>query len=70
MEKHTCPYCGYTECEAEFVHNGVGYQQAGPYGCESCHAVEIGPFDEDKVLTENEKRTGWYEPDPDLIGAS
>lgn len=58
-----CPYCG-EEAEAEFVDIGVGLQQSTPYGCPSCHAVQIGPHDELKELTEREKKTGWYEPDP------
>lgn len=62
MSKVLCPYCGH-EADAEFVDIGVGMQQCTPYGCPNCHAVEIGPHDEPKELTENEKRTGWYEPE-------
>jgi len=60
-----CPYCG-TEAEAEFVDIGVGMQQCTPYGCPNCQALEIGPHDEPKELTEVEKRTGWYEPIPKI----
>lgn len=59
--KATCPYCGFDECEAEFVHNGLGMEQVTPYVCGACEARQIGPFD-GRTLTENEKRTGWYEP--------
>jgi hypothetical protein len=30
-----CPECG-KKCEAEFVDNGVGMQQCGPYVCDPC----------------------------------
>lgn len=56
----TCPYCGYDKCHADFTDIGVGYQQTGPYGCDNCHAVEIGPNDDD--ATEPEKKVGWYAP--------
>lgn len=55
-----CPYCG-NEAEAEFVDNGVGMQQVSPYCCPGCGAVQIGPNDEPKELTQREKQTGWYE---------
>ena len=57
-----CPYCGYP-CRADFVDIGIGMQQCGPYHCERCYASEIGPYDEDRELSEAEKKTGWYEPD-------
>lgn len=56
-----CPYCG-KPCRADFVDIGVGFQQCGPYHCESCGASEIGPYDADRPLTDNEKKTGWYAP--------
>lgn len=56
-----CPYCG-TRCRADFVDIGVGYQQCGPYHCDECGASEIGPFDEERPLTPDENRTGWYAP--------
>lgn len=37
-------------------------QQCGPYNCDSCHASQIGPYDEDRPISENEKQTGWYAP--------
>lgn len=40
--KEKCPYCG-DECNADFVDNGVGMVQCGPYHCFSCGASEIGP---------------------------
>ncbi len=62
--KENCPYCG-AECEAEFVDIGVGMQQCSPYMCMTCHAYEIGPYDDEKVLTPEEQKTGWYAPDPE-----
>jgi len=56
-----CPYCG-TICRADFVDIGVGFQQCGPYHCEQCGASEIGPSDDERVLTELEQKTGWYAP--------
>ena len=57
-----CPYCG-TVCRADFVDVGVGMTQCGPYHCESCGASQIGPYDEERPLTDDEKRTGWYGPE-------
>ncbi|MDK4729363.1 hypothetical protein [Rhizobium phaseoli] len=57
----SCPYCGAT-CEADFVDVGIGYTQCGPYHCEDCLASEIGPYDEKRELSEDERRTGWYRP--------
>jgi hypothetical protein len=56
-----CPYCG-TICRADFVDIGVGMQQCGPYHCENCGASEIGPYDEERPLTEAETKAGWYAP--------
>jgi hypothetical protein len=56
-----CPYCG-AHCRADFVDIGVGMQQCGPYHCDNCGASEIGPFDDERVLTEAEKKSGWYAP--------
>lgn len=56
-----CPYCG-TVCRADFVDVGVGFQQCGPYHCDNCFASEIGPYDEDRLRSDEEKRTGWYAP--------
>ena len=36
--------------------------QCGPYHCEKCDASEIGPYDQGRELTADEKRTGWYAP--------
>lgn len=57
-----CPYCA-TVCHADFVDVGIGYTQCGPFHCEVCGASEIGPYDEDRPLSEDEGRTGWYAPD-------
>lgn len=56
-----CPYCG-TVCRADFVDVGIGFTQCGPYHCDSCGASEIGPYDKDRPLSEDEKKTGWYAP--------
>lgn len=56
-----CPYCR-TVCEADFVDVGVGYQQCGPYHCEGCGASEIGPHDDERVLTKTEQDLGRYAP--------
>ena len=65
--KENCPYCGQ-ECCAVFVDIGVGMQQVAPFACEGCHAVQIGPFDKERPLTEQEIKTGWYEPELGRIG--
>lgn len=36
-----CPYCD-TLMVCDTVDIGVGEQQSGPYGCENCHAVQMG----------------------------
>ena len=59
--KERCPYC-QSLCCADFVDIGVGYTQCGPYHCENCGASEIGPYDENRSLSEIEKKTGWYAP--------
>jgi len=65
MEEHVdCPYCD-NDCtgSAEYVHNGVGYQQVSPYHCHHCGATEIGPHDNYKQdLSDYEIMHGWYEP--------
>jgi hypothetical protein len=37
-----CPYCN-GEMEADYVDNGIGMVQCGPYHCYGCEASEIGP---------------------------
>lgn len=59
--KERCPYCE-AMCCADFVDNGVCMVQCGPYHCEACWASEIGPYDEERELSEVEKKTGWYKP--------
>lgn len=59
--RERCPYC-WSWCEADWVDNGIGLQQCGPYGCQSCGAVAIGPYDEPRPLTAFEQKTGWYAP--------
>ena len=53
-----CPYCGEI-MQCDIVDVGVGYQQCGPYHCESCGASEIHP-DDHLPLDEDEKETGYY----------
>ena len=67
-QTENCPYCN-AFCDADFVDIGVGMQQCGPYHCLLCEASQIGPFDEDRELTEEEKKTGWYLPES-LPGSS
>ncbi|MEB5480878.1 hypothetical protein P8825_15035 [Shouchella clausii] len=50
-ESVKCPYCS-NECHADFVDNGVGMVQCGPYHCYNCGASEIGP-----------ERLDWYYKD-------
>lgn len=60
IETRNCPYCNAV-CDADFVDNGVGMQQCGPYHCD-CGASEIGIHDEPRELTAQEEKTGWYAP--------
>jgi len=53
---HPCPYC-HKPCEADWVDNGVGMQQCGPYHCFACGASEIGPEMKFEELTDE---NGWY----------
>lgn len=61
-EPAQCPYCQNDKCYADFVDVGIGMQQCGPYYCDNCGACQIGPHDTETELSENEKRTHWYEP--------
>ena len=56
-----CPYCD-TECEADWVDVGVGLVQAGPFHCENCYASQIGPYDDERKLSKEEIKFGWYKP--------
>lgn len=56
-----CPYCG-GECDAHFEHNGLGFERVTAYVCMNCGATEIGPYDDPRELSEEEKRTGFYKP--------
>lgn len=56
-----CPFCK-TICECDLVDVGVGMAQAGPYHCENCGASQIGPHDDERELTDEEQKTGWYKP--------
>ena len=56
-----CPYCG-SVCRADFVDIGVGMQQCGPFHCDECGASEIGPYDQERVLSPREMDCGWYAP--------
>lgn len=57
-----CPYCNAV-CDADFVDVGPGLVQCGPFHCEQCGASEIGPHDEERDLTAEEEKHGWYGPD-------
>jgi len=61
-EQKTCPYCGDTECEADYVDVEVGFVQCAPFYCRACGACEIGAHDEPHPLDPDEERTGWYKP--------
>ncbi|MDF2435458.1 MAG: hypothetical protein JWP44_5089 [Mucilaginibacter sp.] len=56
-----CPYCA-EPCDCDVADVGVGFIQCGPYHCLGCGASEIGPYDEERPLSEQETKTGWYEP--------
>lgn len=60
---HGCPYCGAVIEEGEYVDIGMGCQQVSPDHCPDCQAVQVGPYDE-RELTEEEEKRGWYEPEP------
>ena len=51
-----CPYCG-EEMRADFVDNGVGMVQCGPYHCYKCNASEIGPEIDDWYYKDREGET-------------
>lgn len=42
FDQRECPTCGKIAA-ADFVDNGVGMQQSGPFGCEACGWVEPPP---------------------------
>lgn len=48
----SCPDCGGTDLEAEFVDIGVGEQQVTPYHCNTCGWQERNPYDDDELLDE------------------
>jgi hypothetical protein len=62
QERQTCPYCGYDQCQADWVDVGVGLVQCSPFYCDECGACQIGPYDNEVELTEQEKKFHWYEP--------
>jgi hypothetical protein len=51
-----CPYCD-TDMEADWVDNGVGMVQCGPYHCLVCNASEIGPELYDWYYSDREGNT-------------
>jgi hypothetical protein len=55
-----CPYCD-TEAECDEVDIGVGIQQAGPYYCPECRAVQFDWRDAPNA-TDEEKAKGWWAP--------
>ena len=63
-----CPYCG-SVCEADWVDVGVEYEQCGPFHCIDCGAIQIGPYDKEVELLDEEKRTHWYAPNRPYSGS-
>lgn len=69
MENYTqkCPYC-QSSMECDMVDIGIGFQQCGPFHCESCGASEIGPeatwprstMVDRGEIDEQEAETGFY----------
>lgn len=59
----TCPWCGSSDLEAEFVDIGVGAQQVTPYHCCACGADEMNPYDDNARATDEERKRGWWSPD-------
>lgn len=60
----TCPFCHFEQCEADWVDNGVALVQCGPFHCDQCGAVEMGPeMRDESKLTEEERNAGWYKAD-------
>lgn len=45
-----CPRCG-EDAKADFVDNGVGMQQVGPFGCEACGWAEQPPYLSNEEIT-------------------
>ena len=66
----TCPYCNNKYCTADFVDVGIGMVQCGPYHCDECTAYEIGPYDKEISLSEEERKIGWYKPNTDPTKSS
>lgn len=65
-----CPYCNYECYSAEYVDVGVGMQQVSPHRCDQCGAIEMGAYDKDlDSASKEEKKKGWYAPDPKLAAA-
>ena len=68
-DKAICPYCGASDCEADWVDVGIGLCQCGPYHCLDCLAIEIGSADGKVELNEKEIATGWYLPGREYEGS-
>lgn len=64
-----CPYCEFAMYPPEYVDVGVGVpMQVTAWGCDYCHAVEVGPYDKvERELNPWEKDKGFYEPDESLF---
>jgi hypothetical protein len=69
-KRRTCPYCGYDQCQADWVDVGVGLVQCSPFYCDECGACEIGAYDQPAELTEKEKKLHWYEPGRAILTAA
>lgn len=59
MSKERCPYCGSGELDAEYVHNGLGYEQVTPKSCYGCGAVEIRHGYNKHLATGEELKNGY-----------
>lgn len=57
-----CPWCKSGIDPPDMCDVGVGFVQCGPQHCNFCLASEIGPYDEDRPLSVEERKLGWYKP--------
>lgn len=58
--RDTCPFCGSTNIDCEYVDIGVGFQQVTPYFCSDCLAHQMNPpYDDYPDVTAEERATGW-----------
>jgi hypothetical protein len=62
--EQTCPFCGSTDVDAEYVDIGVGVQQVTPFMYGACFAVQMNPYHDNSNATSEERARGWYGPPP------